>query len=87
MTTKTSADEYFSEPYVDVDEWRELPARHRFVRGGFAGTAIRFSIYLPQAERYEGRFRAEVAVGAEVTYQATAQVPRGTGEIVSLCVP
>ena len=46
----------FGEPYVDVDEWRDAPVRHRYVHGGFAGTETRFSIYLPPAERYEGRF-------------------------------
>ena len=49
-------DDEFSEPYVDVDEWRDLPVRHRYVHGGFAETETRFSIYLPPPERYEGRF-------------------------------
>ena len=44
------------EPYVDVDEWREVPVRHRYVHGGFAGTDTRFSMYFPPADRYEGRF-------------------------------
>ena len=30
-----STDPMFSEPYVDVDEWRYLPVRHRYVHGGF----------------------------------------------------
>ena len=46
----------FTDPYVDVDEWRDAPVRHRYVHGGFAGTETRFSIYLPPAEQYEGRF-------------------------------
>ena len=49
-------DDEFSQPYVDVDEWRELPVRHRYVHGGFAETETLFSIYLPPAEQYEGRF-------------------------------
>ena len=49
-------DDEFSEPYVDVDEWRDLPVRHRYVHGGFAETETRFSIYLPPPEQYEGRF-------------------------------
>ncbi len=49
-------DEMFAEPYVDVDEWRESPVRHRYVHGGFAGTETRFSIYLPPEDSYEGRF-------------------------------
>ena len=49
-------DELFASPYVDVDEWRDDPVRHRYVHGGFTGTDTRFSFYLPPAERYEGRF-------------------------------
>jgi hypothetical protein len=49
-------DELFNGPYVDVDEWRDLPVRHRYVHGGFAATDTRFSIYLPPAEIYGGRF-------------------------------
>ena len=32
------------------------PVRHRYVHGGFANTETRFSIYLPPAELYQGRF-------------------------------
>jgi hypothetical protein len=49
-------DEAFAEPYVDVDEWRDSPVLHRYVHGGFARTETRFSIYLPPAESYSGRF-------------------------------
>jgi hypothetical protein len=49
-------DASFDEPYVDVDEWRDEPVRHRYVHGGFRDTDTRFSLYLPPAERYEGRF-------------------------------
>ena len=31
----------FTEPYVDVDEWRDVPVRHRYVHGGFADTETR----------------------------------------------
>jgi hypothetical protein len=51
-----STDAMFAEPYVDVDEWRDRPVRHRYVHGGFTGTETRFSIYLPPADLYEGRF-------------------------------
>ena len=51
-----AVDDDFSEPYIDVDEWREIPVRHRYVHGGFVRTETRFSIYLPPAEQYEGRF-------------------------------
>ncbi len=49
-------DPMFSKPYIDVDEWRDQPVRHRYVHGGFEGTETRFSFYFPPPERYEGRF-------------------------------
>jgi poly(3-hydroxybutyrate) depolymerase len=45
----------FGEPFIDVDEWRDEPRRHRYVHGGFAGTETRFSFYLPPNEQYDGR--------------------------------
>jgi len=49
-------DPLYVEPFVDVDEWRDDPVRHRYVHGGFTDTDLRFSIYFPPAEQYEGRF-------------------------------
>src|SRR3954452_19655467 len=49
-------DPYFAQPYIDVDEWRELPLRHRYVHGGFKDTETRFSFYFPPTEQYGGRF-------------------------------
>jgi hypothetical protein len=49
-------DPLFDAPFVDVDEWRDEPVRHRYVHGGFEGTDARFSLYFPPSERYEGRF-------------------------------
>ncbi|HEY7134392.1 MAG TPA: hypothetical protein VIB48_04935 [Acidimicrobiia bacterium] len=46
----------YESPYVDVDEWRDEPIRHRYVHGGFEGTDARFSFYFPPSPRYEGRF-------------------------------
>jgi hypothetical protein len=51
-----AADPLLSEPYVDADEWRDTPVRHRYVHGGFKGTDARFSIYFPPKEQYQGRF-------------------------------
>ena len=51
-----SKDPQFTQPYVDVDEWRDEPVRHRYLHGGFEGTDTRFSIYFPPEEVYEGRF-------------------------------
>lgn len=46
----------FSQPYIDTDEWRDAPERHRYVHGGFKGTDARFSMYFPPAEKYQDRF-------------------------------
>jgi hypothetical protein len=43
-------------PYIDIDEWRDVPVRHRYVHGGFHGGQTRFSFYFPVPARYEGRF-------------------------------
>src|SRR6478735_8255806 len=51
-----AVDELFTQPFTDIDEWRDQPVRHRYVHGGFAETETRFSIYLPDREQYEGRF-------------------------------
>jgi hypothetical protein len=52
----TTTDTLFKAPYVDVDEWRNKPVRHRYVHGGFKGTETRFSFYFPPKEGYQGRF-------------------------------
>ncbi|CAN7320488.1 hypothetical protein LJR225_001818 [Phenylobacterium sp. LjRoot225] len=49
-------DPLFAQPYIDVDEWRDAPVRHRYVHGGFKGTETRFSFYLPPKAHYRGRF-------------------------------
>lgn len=49
-------DEMFKEHFVDIDEWRDTPVRHRYVHGGFKGTNTRFSFYFPPKEKYQGRF-------------------------------
>jgi hypothetical protein len=54
--TADSIDPQFSEPYIEVNEWRLQPIPHRYVHGGFKGTDARFSFYFPPAERYERRF-------------------------------
>jgi len=51
-----ATDTLFKEPYIDVDEWRDKPARHRYVHGGFKGTQALFSFYFPPKEQYQGRF-------------------------------
>ncbi|MBA4302069.1 MAG: hypothetical protein C0433_18495 [Cyclobacterium sp.] len=54
--TFTTQDTLFARPYIDVDEWRDKPVRHRYVHGGFQGTGARFSLYFPPKEHYQGRF-------------------------------
>lgn len=49
-------DSMFSKPFVDVDEWRDNPVRHRYIHGGFEGTQTRFSFYFPEKEFYLGHF-------------------------------
>ncbi len=49
-------DPLFTEPFVDIDEWRDVPVAHRYVHGGFTGTDLLFSMYFPPAEHYDGRF-------------------------------
>jgi hypothetical protein len=52
----SAPDPMFAQPYVDIDEWRDAPVRHRYVHGGFKGTETRFSFYLPPKAQYQGRF-------------------------------
>jgi hypothetical protein len=51
-----SKDPLYTTPYIDIDEWRDKPVRHRYVHGGFKDTELKFSYYFPPAEYYEGRF-------------------------------
>lgn len=52
----STADTLFKAPFIDIDEWRDAPVRHRYIHGGFEGTQTRFSFYFPPQEKYEGRF-------------------------------
>ena len=52
----STKDMLFKAPYIDVDEWRNTPVKHRYVHGGFAGTTTLFSLYFPTKEAYQGRF-------------------------------
>lgn len=46
----------FETPYIDIDEWRQTPVKHRYIHGGFSDTNTRFSFYFPPKNQYEGRF-------------------------------
>ena len=52
----TIKDTLYKQPFIDVDEWRDKPVRHRYVHGGFKGSEARFSFYFPPKEKYQGRF-------------------------------
>ena len=52
----TINDTLYKQPFIDVDEWRDKPVRHRYVHGGFKGTEARFSFYFPPKEKYQGHF-------------------------------
>lgn len=49
-------DSLFTDGFVDVDEWREVPVRHRYIHGGFRSNGTRFSMYLPSKEDFKHRF-------------------------------
>ncbi len=51
-----SAEPVFNKPYIDKDEWREIPVKHRYIHGGFEGTQTRFSFYFPSKDQYKGHF-------------------------------
>jgi hypothetical protein len=51
-----SKDSLFKTPFIDADEWRDKPVKHRYVHGGFTGTGTRFSFYFPVQEDYKGHF-------------------------------
>lgn len=46
----------YAKRYIDVDEWRDTPVRHRYVHGGIEDTDLRFTMYFPPKEQYQGRF-------------------------------
>ncbi len=52
----STKDTILKTPFIDVDEWREKPVKHRYIHGGFEGTEARFSFYFPSKEQYRGHF-------------------------------
>ncbi|KQP70019.1 hypothetical protein ASF40_09280 [Microbacterium sp. Leaf288] len=71
LTEFTTDDAFYAQPYVDIDEERDAPSKHRYIHGGFAGTANRFSAYLPPAGEYEGRFFQHITPVPESEHLAT----------------
>jgi len=66
----------FGAPFIDVDEWRDQPVRHRYVHGGFEGTKTLFSFYFPEPNLYERRFLHLLEGGAGGN-ENTATLPFG----------
>lgn len=56
VTNYALQDSQFAEHFVDIDEWRDKPVRHRYIHGGFKGSDTRFSFYFPPKEKYQARF-------------------------------
>ena len=81
-----SKDATFGAPFLDVDEWREEPVRHRYVHGGFGGGDTRFSMYFPPAERYEGRFFQPVLPMSGIEFAASIGVLYGIAGSVEFAV-
>src|SRR2546428_9469457 len=73
-------DTFFGSPYVDVDEWRDAPLRHRYVHGGFENTDTRFSLYFPPKEVYGGRI-LQTLEGRSGGNESTAVGPLGCGAL------
>src|SRR5205823_5831231 len=70
-------DPFFGPAFIDIDEWRDAPVRHRYVHGGFEGTDTRFSVYFPPPEQYGGRF-LQPPEGGNGGHETTAQGGLGT---------
>lgn len=54
-------DPEFTQPYIDVDEWRttrdgNVEVTYRYVHGGFKESSAKFAYYFPAAVDYRGRF-------------------------------
>ena len=79
-----SAEPLFNQPYVDIDEWRDQPFRHRYVHGGFKGTEAKLVIYFPPKEQYRGRF-FQAITAVPVAEEQAANVFGGTNNFMGFC--
>ncbi|MFI4974340.1 MAG: hypothetical protein ACHP84_07380 [Caulobacterales bacterium] len=80
-----STDTLYDKPFIDLDEWRDQPVRHRYVHGGFQETDLRFSIYFPPPERYEGRFFQPLMAVSGTEHAAT--MPPMMGAMIGNMIP
>lgn len=82
-------DIYFSEPYIDVEEWREKPLPHYYIHGGFKGTEkegneVKFCLYFPKKEAYEGRFYQYLSPAPEDEHESEHLT--GEDDKISFCL-
>ncbi len=77
-------DPLFNDPFVDVDEWRDTPVRHRYVHGGFTGTDARFVIFFPPEAQYEGRF-FQAITAVPLPEDQAANVFGGSETFIGFC--
>ena len=73
--TASAADPLYAEPFIDIDEMRTAPVAHRYVHGGFKGTAARFSFYFPATAHYRGRFFQHITPVPDSENLAQAEAP------------
>lgn len=79
------ADKQFAKPYIDKDEWRETPVRHRYMHGGFEGTESRFAFYFPEKEKFEFRFfQTLIPIQAPEDYEE--KIPAGENNTISFAI-
>ena len=71
-----STDPVFQRPVIEVDEWRErfLPdgtrLPFRYMRGGFAGTDVRFKMLFPEKDSCRKRFHQCLTPASETESEA-----------------
>lgn len=56
QVTPGCVDALYATPVIDREQDLSTPVTHRRVSGHFDGTDVRFTIYLPPAEQWQGRF-------------------------------
>lgn len=84
-----TVDPYFADPYIDVEEWRTTPVPHLYIHGGFhgtekAGNEVRFCLYFPEKEVYEGRFYQYLSPAPEDEHESEHLT--GEDDKISFCL-
>ena len=84
--TTNLKDPDYTDPYVDIDEWRDEPVRHRYVHGGFEGTDLRFSYYFPREEQYAGRFFQPILAVSGTEHTFGSSMLQGMGGSIAFAI-